>query len=51
MVVLGIFLLVVGFVAGLSILWTIDIVRVAIGARLWLPGAMGHAGAGREHHW
>ncbi|MFJ5798529.1 DUF6131 family protein [Streptomyces decoyicus] len=51
MVVLGIILLVVGFVTGLSILWTIGIVLVAIGAILWLLGAMGHAVAGRKHYW
>lgn len=51
MVVLGIILLVVGFVTGLAILWTIGIVLVAIGAILWLLGAMGHAVAGRKHYW
>ncbi|MFG2833298.1 DUF6131 family protein [Streptomyces sp. NPDC048434] len=51
MVVLGIILLVVGFVTGLSILWTIGIVLVAIGAILWLLGTMGHAVAGRKHYW
>ncbi|MCF3143968.1 DUF6131 family protein [Streptomyces platensis] len=51
MVVLGIILLIVGFVTGLSLLWTIGIVLVAIGAILWLLGAMGHAVAGRKHYW
>lgn len=51
MVVLGIILLVIGFVLGISILWTIGIVLVAIGAILWLLGAMGHAVAGRKHYW
>ncbi|MGY5124247.1 DUF6131 family protein [Streptomyces nigrescens] len=51
MVVLGIILLVIGFVTGIAILWTIGIVLVAIGAILWLLGAMGHAVAGRKHYW
>ncbi|MEU8995344.1 DUF6131 family protein [Streptomyces caniferus] len=51
MVVLGIILLVIGFVTGISILWTIGIVLVAIGAILWLLGTMGHAVAGRKHYW
>ncbi|MFJ5804422.1 DUF6131 family protein [Streptomyces decoyicus] len=51
MVVLGIILLVVGFVTSLSILWTIGIVLVVVGAILWLLGAMGHAVAGRKHYW
>lgn len=51
MVVLGIILLVVGFVTGMSILWTIGILLVVIGAILWLLGAMGHVVAGRKHYW
>lgn len=51
MVVLGIILLVIGFVTGIAILWTIGIVLVAIGGILWLLGAMGHAVAGRKHYW
>ncbi|MGW7488208.1 DUF6131 family protein [Streptomyces sp. NPDC054786] len=51
MVLLGIILLVVGFVTGLSILWTIGIVLVVVGAILWLLGSTGHAVAGRKHYW
>ncbi|MFD0169223.1 DUF6131 family protein [Streptomyces decoyicus] len=51
MIVLGIILLVIGFLMGIAILWTIGIVLVAIGAILWLLGAMGHAVAGRKHYW
>ncbi|WP_326615747.1 DUF6131 family protein [Streptomyces decoyicus] len=51
MVVLGIILLVVGFVTGLSILWTIGIVLVVVGAILWLLGSTGHAVTGRKHYW
>ncbi|MEJ8654596.1 DUF6131 family protein [Streptomyces sp. MS1.AVA.3] len=51
MVLLGIILLIVGFVTSLSILWTIGIVLVVVGAILWLLGATGHAVAGRKHYW
>ncbi|MEU2539408.1 DUF6131 family protein [Streptomyces iakyrus] len=51
MIILGIILLVIGFIAGISILWTIGIVLVAVGAILWALGAMGHAVAGRRHYW
>lgn len=51
MIILGIALLVVGFVTGISILWTIGIVLVVLGAVLWVLGAMGHAVAGRRHYW
>ncbi|MGX1762005.1 DUF6131 family protein [Streptomyces sp. NBC_00400] len=51
MVVLGVILLVIGFVTGISILWTIGVILAVIGAILWLLGAMGHAVAGRKHYW
>ncbi|MFM9551081.1 MULTISPECIES: DUF6131 family protein [Streptomyces] len=51
MIILGIILLVIGLIAGISILWTIGIVLVAVGALLWVLGATGHAVAGRRHYW
>ncbi|MEU5538528.1 MULTISPECIES: DUF6131 family protein [unclassified Streptomyces] len=51
MIVLGIILLVVGFLAGISILWTIGIILLVVGAILWILGSMGHAVAGRRHYW
>ncbi|MGW7576477.1 DUF6131 family protein [Streptomyces sp. NPDC054765] len=51
MVVLGIILLVAGFVTGISILWTIGIILAVIGAVLWVLGVMGHAVGGRKHYW
>lgn len=51
MLILGIILLVVGFVTGISILWTIGIILVVIGAILWILGSVGHAVAGRRHYW
>jgi hypothetical protein len=51
MIVLGIILLVVGFLAGISILWTIGIILLVVGAILWILGSVGHAVAGRRHYW
>lgn len=51
MLLLGIILLVVGFVTGISILWTIGIILAVIGVVLWIMGSMGHAVAGRRHYW
>ncbi|GAA3369331.1 hypothetical protein GCM10017744_088580 [Streptomyces antimycoticus] len=51
MITLGIILLVVGFVTGISVLWTIGIVLLVIGAILWAMGALGHAIGGRRHYW
>ncbi|MFJ9413561.1 MULTISPECIES: DUF6131 family protein [unclassified Streptomyces] len=51
MIVLGIILLVIGFLASISILWTIGIVLVVVGVILWILGSLGHAVAGRKHYW
>lgn len=51
MIVLGVILLIIGLVAGISILWTIGIILLAIGAVLWVLGAVGHAVGGRRHYW
>ncbi|MFE1754746.1 DUF6131 family protein [Streptomyces anandii] len=51
MIVLGVILLIVGFVTGISILWTIGIILAVVGAALWVLGAMGHAVAGHRHYW
>jgi Family of unknown function (DUF6131) len=51
MIILGILLLVIGFVAGIAILWTIGIVVVVIGAILAILGMAGHAVGGRRHYF
>jgi hypothetical protein len=51
MIILGVILLVVGFVAKIAILWTIGIVVLVIGLILVLLGAVGHAVGGRRHYW
>jgi hypothetical protein len=50
-IILGVILLVIGFVAKISILWTIGIILLIIGAILWLLGATGRAVGGRRHYW
>ncbi|MFF9086209.1 DUF6131 family protein [Streptomyces sp. NPDC014991] len=51
MIALGVVLLIIGFLFHLSILWTIGIILLVIGAILWLLGSMGHAVGGRRHYW
>ncbi|MDX3771393.1 DUF6131 family protein [Streptomyces sp. NBC_01707] len=51
MIALGVILLVLGFLFGISILWTIGIVLLVIGAILWILGAVGHSVGGRRHYW
>ncbi|MEU9234203.1 DUF6131 family protein [Streptomyces subrutilus] len=51
MLVLGIILLLVGWLTGIGILWTIGIVLLVVGAILWILGSVGHAVGGRRHYW
>ncbi|BDH06054.1 MULTISPECIES: DUF6131 family protein [Streptomyces] len=51
MLAIGVILLIIGFLTGISILWTIGIILAVIGAILWILGATGHAVAGRRHYW
>jgi uncharacterized membrane protein YdbT with pleckstrin-like domain len=48
-IILGLILLVVGFIVHIPILWTIGIVLVVIGAILALLGATDRAVGGRKH--
>ena len=49
MILLGIILLIVGFVAKVSILWTIGIILLVIGAALAVLGGVGREVGGRKH--
>ncbi len=49
MIVLGIILLIVGFVASVNIIWTIGIILVVVGAILAVLGMAGREVAGRRH--
>jgi hypothetical protein len=51
MIVLGIILLLVGFIAKVAILWTIGIVLVLVGLVLVVLGSMGRAVGGRRHYY
>lgn len=49
MIVLGIILLIIGFVASIPILWTIGIILLVIGAILAILGLAGREIGGRRH--
>ncbi|MGJ6122492.1 DUF6131 family protein [Mycolicibacterium fluoranthenivorans] len=51
MIILGVILLIAGFVFKISILWSIGVVLIVIGAVLWILGATGHAVGGRSHYY
>jgi hypothetical protein len=50
-IVLGVILLIVGFVLALPILWTIGVILLVIGLALWSLGSVGHAVGGRRHYF
>ena len=49
MIVLGIILLVIGFVVGIPVLWTIGLVLAVAGAVLAVAGSTGRRIGGRAH--
>ena len=51
MIILGVILLIIGFVAAIPILWTVGIVLVLIGLVLVLLSSMGRAVGGRRHYY
>jgi hypothetical protein len=51
MIVLGIILLIIGFLLKIAVLWSIGVAVLVIGLILALLGAVGHAIGGRRHYW
>ena len=51
MIVAGVVLLLLGFLLHVSILWTIGLIVLVVGAVLWLAGSLGRPVAGRRHYW
>jgi hypothetical protein len=49
MLIVGIICLVLGFILGIPVLWTIGIILAVIGVILWILGAMDHAVLGRRY--
>lgn len=49
MIVLGIILLLIGFIAKIGILTTIGIILIVVGAVLFVLGSTGRAIGGRKH--
>jgi Family of unknown function (DUF6131) len=50
-IVLGVILLVVGYLLGIPILETLGIILVVIGVILVLLGSVGRPIGGRRHYW
>jgi hypothetical protein len=51
MIILGVILLIIGFIAAIPIAWTIGIILVVVGLILALLGSAGRMVGGRRHYW
>ena len=51
LIILGVILLIIGFIAKIAILWTIGIVVLVVGLILLLLGSIGRAVGGRRHYF
>ncbi len=51
MIILGLILLIIGFIAKIPIVWTIGIIVLVIGLVFVLLGAIGRGVGGRRHYW
>ena len=49
MIILGVILIIAGFVFSIPILWTIGIILIVVGVVLAILGATGRAIGGRKH--
>lgn len=51
MIILGLILLVVGYLIGIPLLMTAGIILLIVGAILFLVGSVGHPVGGRRHYY
>jgi hypothetical protein len=51
MIIIGLILLLIGFLAKIPILWTIGIIALVVGLILLLLGSIGRGVGGRRHYW
>jgi Family of unknown function (DUF6131) len=51
MIVIGVILLVLGFLTGIGILWILGILAIVIGLILALAGGIGHPVGGRRWYY
>jgi hypothetical protein len=49
--ILGLVLLILGWITNIGILVTLGIILLIIGAVLWILGSMGRPVGGRRHYW
>ena len=51
MIILGLVLLIIGFIASIPVLWTIGIIVLLVGLILAVMGSTGRAIGGRRHYY
>ena len=51
MIVLGLVLLLIGFLTKVAIVWSLGILALVIGVILMAAGALGHEIGGRRHYY
>jgi hypothetical protein len=51
MLILGLVLLILGYLTNIGLLVTLGIILLVIGAVLWILGSMGRPVGGRRHYW
>jgi hypothetical protein len=51
MIILGVVLLLIGFIAHIPIIWTLGLIAIVVGAILAIAGGMGRAVGGRRHYY
>jgi hypothetical protein len=51
MIILGLILLLIGFLAKIAIVWTLGIMVLVVGLVFLLLGAIGRGVGGRRHYW
>jgi Family of unknown function (DUF6131) len=50
-IILGLVLLLLGFLLKIQLLWIIGLILIVVGAVLYLLGSTGRAVGGRRHYW
>jgi hypothetical protein len=51
MAVFGLILMLIGFVLGIQILWSLGLIVLVVGLVLWALGSLGHSVGGRRHYF
>ncbi|HQT99963.1 MAG TPA: DUF6131 family protein [Acidimicrobiales bacterium] len=51
MIIIGAVLMLIGFLASISILWTLGLIVLIVGLVLMVLGSLGHAVGGRRHYF